>query len=587
MNPRSALVFIRRPGLRPNRILLAAFSCATALAGGCDGTPTAPLCRNDASAADGGGCADDASTEASDSAISEAGDARETGAPPDANGVLDASPDAAAGAAAEAATDSRPDADATACDPTKDPKDQPCVVDDAYGIFVSASAQDGAASTKADPVKTISDAIAKAVAAGKSRVYVCQGSYAEQVVLDAQHDGIGIYGGLDCLRDWTWTGGKVTVAGPSPLYALRVVGTTKPVDVEDVTFVVPDASGQDGSGAGNSSIAAFIHGGVVNLRRVVLAAGKGADAVAGADGISTPNYPALQPAAPGGQHYDDVTATVGGPGGVNQCVFGSSQGGAGGANGTLPGTSLSYPGHPGTASPLPPNATPPFDGAGGPSVSADGSHSYGNPGADGAGSSAGSMATSYGMLSAAGWTPSRGGDGQPGNPGQGGGGGAGFITPPLTLGGDGGGSGGCGGSGGKGGSGGGASIALASASASVTLTACTLTASDAGSGGAGGAGQSGQAGGPNTWANPAGAYGGTGGNGAGGAGGAGGTGGVSVGIAYQGTLPSSDAATFVAVGAGGRAGSGGAKGARGGNSGSDGQSGMPGRPGVSSPLLVQ
>ncbi len=73
----------------------------------------------------------------------------------------------------------------------------------------------------------------------------------------------------------------------------------------------------------------------------------------------------------------------------------------------------------------------------------------------------------------------------------------------------------------------------------------------------------------------------------GGAGGTGGTGGVSVGIAYQGTLPSYDPATSVAVGTPGRAGGAGAKGAHGGSSGNDGPSGMPGRPGMSNTLLAQ
>jgi hypothetical protein len=42
------------------------------------------------------------------------------------------------------------------------------------------------------------------------------------VVVDAAHVGIGLYGGLDYMNGWTWTGDKSQVSGPSALYALRV-----------------------------------------------------------------------------------------------------------------------------------------------------------------------------------------------------------------------------------------------------------------------------------------------------------------------------------------------------------------------------
>jgi hypothetical protein len=162
--------------------------------------------------------------------------------------------------------------DTAVCDPTSDPKDDPCVLDDALGVFVSASAPDGGSGGKADPLKTITEGIAKAVSLDKSRVYVCEGSYKEQVVLDSQHDGVSIYGGLVCLQGWSWSGGQTQVTAPTSLYALRLDSLAKSADIEDLMFVVPDAVGKDATGAGNSSIAAFVHGATVNLRRVVLIA---------------------------------------------------------------------------------------------------------------------------------------------------------------------------------------------------------------------------------------------------------------------------------------------------------------------------
>ncbi len=128
-------------------------------------------------------------------------------------------------------------------------------------MFVSATTgQVGATGDKAHPLTTIADGIAKAVQIAKSRVYVCKGTYSEQVVLDAQHDGISLYGGFECTSGWSWVGGmsSAQVQGPTPLYALRIDATTKAILVEDLLFSVPSASGQDANGTGNSSIAAFV-----------------------------------------------------------------------------------------------------------------------------------------------------------------------------------------------------------------------------------------------------------------------------------------------------------------------------------------
>jgi hypothetical protein len=110
---------------------------------------------------------------------------------------------------------------------------------------------------------------------------------------------------------------------------------------------------------------------------------------------------------------------------------------------------------------------------------------------------------------------------------------------------------------------------------SVAIYASTLISSDGGQGGPGGAGQVGQAGGLGGAGSCPGA-GGAGGNGAGGSGGGGGTGGLSVGIAYEGTLPTYDTNTTIVFGASGPEGVGGAPGAYAVTPGQIGLAGAPG-----------
>jgi hypothetical protein len=495
-------------------------------------------------------------------------------------GETDQASDDGSDGSADGAAESSPDA--VACSPSSDPRTQPCVVDDAYGVFVATSGGDYSHGSKVDPVKTIREGIVIAAQEKKSRVYVCQGSYLEQVVLDKTYDGISLYGGLDCAHGWAWTGGLVDVTAPTALYALRIDSTTKPITVEDFSFTVPSASGQDSVGAGNSSIAAFVVGATVNLQRVTLTAGNGSTGLPGADGVAAPNYATNQATAPAGSAYNASVGSLG-AGGANSCLLvGASTGGTGGQPGDLPGTTSTYPGTRGGATP-PAQTQPSFDGAGGASA-VDGAGcpaaSMGHPGAFGAAGGGGSPATVYGTLSAAGWAPSAGGDGQPGNPGQGGGGGAGLGT--AGLGGDGGGAGGCGGAGGKGGNGGGASIALLAFNATTTLANCMLTSAKGGDAGTGGAGQPGQAGGGPGASSCAG---GPGGSGAGGSGGAGGTAGISVAFGYN--LPYIDLGNNrMSAGGSGAQGAYGAGGAHGGGAGQPGMDGNRGTFGYSGTAAV-
>jgi hypothetical protein len=501
--------------------------------------------------------------------------------------------------------------DTSSCDPTKDPKDDPCVLDSAYGVFVASAGSDAGAEslgsgeagpdgTAERPYTSIGQALANM--AGKSRVYVCNGVYAEQVSITA---AVSLYGGLSCAagstsRVWSYAAKSAQVTAPPSAYALFVTGVQQgSVTIEDMSFAAPDAVGP-----GTSSLAGLIASSSVRLERVVLSAGQGAN---GAPGSQSSNYVGAAPAGgsqvsagPAGSGILNVT---GGAGAVNRCtLFGMSAGGDGGLGCGSDG-GISGLGSPGTATPPAPLTMAGRDGlsrgtilpdAGGAATLSD------DPGADGVASEGGvaAPAQDYGSLSADGWVASQGRDGNPGDPGQGGAG----ATDPLygqcgtssqSVGGGGGGAGGCGGAGGKGGGGGGGSIALASVASNVTLSACSLNTVAGGTGGAGGAGQQGQAGaqGGDTSFPSEHAAGAFGGNGAGGSGGAGGTGGISVGVLASGSTITMDGPTaqntrLGAPGAGGAAGPGGGHGSIGTRTtGLDGNSGASGNAGTSVALL--
>ena len=524
-----------------------------------------------------------------DAATSDA-PANAVDAPADA---IDALADAV-DAPADTGADSSGEEAAPVCDPTADPKDAPCAVDDAYGVFVASSGADDASGSKTQPLRTIAEGVALAVRSGRSRVFLCQGRYRESVALGSAHGDVSLYGGFDCIAGWTWTGAVVEVTAEGSLPALRIDGPTMPIAIEDVSLTTIDAVGQDANGAGLSSIAAWLSKATVTMQRVSLIAGRGADGGAGADGAASPNYPVDEPSAPSGSAYSYYPPALG-AGGVNMCLRAPggamSQGGTGGNPGD-PVTAAGYPGAAGSSVPPAPLAggMTGLDGAGGdPTGSASCEAGDGDPGANGSAGPAGAMAASYGVLSVSGWAPSAGNAGGFGAAGQGGGGGGGepYYMFGATFGGSGGGAGGCGGAGGDGGQGGGASFALVSIGSSVTLAACTLLASSGGRGGAGGAGQPGQAGGQGG-PGGCGSTGGPGASGAGGSGGGGGTGGSSVAIAYQGPIPVYDSNTVLSVGGPGPEGIGGPPGpgvTTAGQVGLDGAPGSAGRGGASSLVL--
>src|SRR5580692_2700167 len=153
-------------------------------------------------------------------------------------GADQTTPSLESGAEAEAAVDAGADAadagdgfDGYACDPTKTPAQDPCVISDTDGVFVSPGGRLGATGKMGDPFLRVGDAIAAAT--GQSdRVLVCAGNYDESLILgstpgqdagsagvqDAESEaaeeeasftgGVTVFGGLDCANGWKYTGAK-------------------------------------------------------------------------------------------------------------------------------------------------------------------------------------------------------------------------------------------------------------------------------------------------------------------------------------------------------------------------------------------
>lgn len=412
--------------------------------------------------------------------------------------------------------------DVPPCVSTRSVEDAPCVVDDAFGIFVSdATGVDGNAGTRAAPKKTIGAALLAAQAARK-RVFVCEGTYAENLVIDTSKDGARISGGLACAT-WTYDAAMRPIVKPATGIALRLTQVSDVV-IEDVAFTA-----RDGAGPGQSSVAVFAtstNAGVV-LRRVALTAGKGVNGANGDPGATPVSTPVDRTGAAA------PLSTGAGPTSCTCSTGGTSQGGKGGdASGTaqagLPAIAENPSGH---------------NGAGGQPNASCGGTGIGTFGADAVAAADRAGAATTGTLTAGGWVPASGLGGAAGTPGQGGGGGGGVVTG----GGGSGGCGGCGGGAGGGGSGGGASIALLAIDAKMVLVESSLATAKAGDGGAGVLGVDGQLGGRGGGSLSA-CSGGDGGRGAKGGAGGGGAGGISVGVVHKGTAsPLLDTATTVTV----------------------------------------
>jgi hypothetical protein len=448
-------------------------------------------------------------------------------------------PCADAGACVDAS--SVPPVSGGGCDSSKPASQGGCAVDDTDGFFVSPTGSDTNAGTKVAPFKTIKAGIAAAAtAASKPNIYVCAGTYPENLVIQNAAAGVALHGGFDCAS-WAQTNAATTVSptwtpnATAPQYVLHVLGDA--ALVEGLTLTAPDATDPSAS-----SLAVLIDGSPgMTFRRATVTSGAASN---GADGTQAAQLPANSP----GNSTTDGTAP---PAKVCTCSKDQTVGGSGG--GFVDG-----------------GFSPPSSGAPVIGGNTDAGHSgtasspAGVAGADGVIGKVGNSTGTLGELTTNGWIASPGAPGVLGATAQGGGGA--YGDPGANISGGSGGCGGCGGQGGTGGAGGGASIAIGAINTvALRIQSSTIRAGKAGSGGNGALGQPGQLGGAGG-SNQA-LAGGTGGRGGDGGPGGGGAGGVSVAIATANTTPDIDTQSTVLAGA---AGAGGHDGSAGGTKAIDG-----------------
>lgn len=485
----------------------------------------------------------------------------------DAASLLDASADRATDVTTIDVTSDVPFVDATTdvplcnVDAGQSPIDNPCMISERYGVFVSPAGSDSTgAGTRGAPFRTMMRAL-QAAKAETRRVFACDNGtgYADAMSIDASLDGMALYGGFDCTR-WTIAANARTVLRPAAGPALTLTNLSVGAIVDHFDLQSADAA------LNESSIAVVVQSSQhVVFRRTRIASAKGGNGSNGADGVPGDD------ATPVGLDQQGLPATCGvsttaqpeTPAQTSAC--GSKAGSGGGCDSAL------VTGFPGTSGLPMKNVDPPDHENAGTICIAD---CYGRRGSDGNPGGSGATNTKAGSVTATGFTPALpGGSGASGYPAQGGGGGAGTVSDHAANGcvgatGGSGGLGGCGGGGGGGGSSGGASMALLSWQSDIVLDSCEVVSGDGGSGGSGGKGNGGgrgatgaQGGAGFNDGNVAiygGGYGGAGGTGGPGGSGAGGNGGPSYAIAHAGARPLQSGGTTVARGNGGAKGRGGA-----------------------------
>ena len=218
------------------------------------------------------------------------------------------------------------------CDPTWMPEDDSCVVDDAYGVFVSPSGSDVVGcGGQSNPCATLGYGMLRAKAEDR-RVYACGdgGTYAENLTVDASLDGVLVLGGFRC-SDWSYEPATIrSRVEPSAGAALQVDGLSSGLQMRSFVF-----ASADGSVAGESSIAGYVRDSQnVHFRDCVFEAGAGAD---GADGTAGDPGEAVPSVGDDQQGENGACGTMdpnGGGGWLADFVCaagGSTRGGAGGS----------------------------------------------------------------------------------------------------------------------------------------------------------------------------------------------------------------------------------------------------------------
>lgn len=416
-------------------------------------------------------------------------------------------------------------------------------------LFVSSAADPGSADgTIEHPFATITAAVNK-VTGEKRRIYVCEGTYGEQVSLETLP--MTLIGGVAC--DFRTKAGKAKIIPPSGTgLSIAAVGGTSVIHIAVEAASQPNVKG-------SSAVAMFVtRAKNILLRGVDAKATQGQPGADGTDATPTANW---DPAQPQPFANNTNTGAGAGPPACVKCKDGKTFSFAGGGGSTSNGL-------PEAGSAVPPVGTA-NSGGNAPSCF------EGRDGANGEAPAAAAGATRPGVLLTNGWN----GDptaqpGPVGGPGQGGGGGG----ANATVGGGSGGCGGCGGGGGGAGGNGGSSFALLVFDSEVIIEDSSLTAGIGGAGGKGGNGQNGQM---RVGGGSGACGGGDGGYGAGGGGGGGGAGGHSIAIGHVGAAPTVARSTLVKS-TGGSAGAGGTPGApadpagKSGNPGGNGAAGSSG-----------
>ena len=108
------------------------------------------------------------------------------------------------------------------CNLSLDPNLSPTRVDDNIGVFVDATnGSDTNNGSKLKPFQSIAKAIT-ANAGLKPRVYVCAGSYTDNVLIDQAH-AVSIYGGFACGA-WTYATTNAAIVKPRELLCVTGVG---------------------------------------------------------------------------------------------------------------------------------------------------------------------------------------------------------------------------------------------------------------------------------------------------------------------------------------------------------------------------
>ncbi len=397
--------------------------------------------------------------------------------------------------------------------------------DTALAVFVSdAVGNDADPGTMSQPVATIQQGIFRAMATGRTHVYVAGGTY--NVGSLVMQSGISLYGQYDGPPSWGRSDSNLTAIHGlgTAVYAQNISAETH----LEGFFLATTTGGAGQSGYG---VRVVNGSGLFHVRYNTIVPGPGVD------GLSAPNgNPGANgsPGGPGGPANCPGANGLGGFPGGSACGRAGGPGGNGGlptgTNGSPGGTGTGgTPGGPGGAgcTGFICSSDPGGNGANG---------TNGTDGADGAGGSgysisSGQYVADFGLAGTA---------GSPGNGGGGGGGGGGVNTFTIDAGGNGGGGGGgggCGGGFGSGGQGGGGSIGILVYNAAAIIDGNLINTSSGGDGGSGGTSGAGGIGGPggpgaaNCSPNAgAGGNGGSGGNGGASGHGGGGAGGASIGI---------------------------------------------------------